>query len=260
MYDAVEGKRRLVLLKSILLLTAVFALVYYVVIVSILGFRKDFSLIWPVCSLICIAVYRILVRMQKNEFGGIVKFADFLLAVLAVFLILFCMMEGIIIRTGFQKPNADADYLVVLGAQVNGTKVSRALRYRLDAAYKYAAENESTRLIVSGGQGVGEDISEAQAMQEYLLLKGLDAERIVLEDKSTNTNENIMFSKTYLKDADSVIIVTNRFHLYRGIQIARKQLDMQVEGLGADTGTVLFINYYVREAFAIVKDKLVHNI
>lgn len=260
MYDAAEGKRRLVLLKSVLLLVSVFALVYYVLIVSILGFRKDFSLFWPIGSLVCGAVYMMLVYMQKSEFGGIVKFADFLLAVLAVCLVLFCLIEGIIIRTGFQKPDAGADYLVVLGAQVNGTKVSKALRYRLDAAYKYAMENESAKVIVSGGQGTGEDISEAQAMQDYLIQKGLDAERIVLEDKSTNTNENIMFSKPYLKEADSVIIVTNRFHLYRGVQIARKQLDMKVEGLGADTGTVLFINYYVREAFAIIKDKLVHNI
>ena len=85
-------------------------------------------------------------------------------------------------------------------------------------------------------------------------------ERVIMEDKSTNTNENIMYSKKLMDQSDYVVIVTNRFHLYRGVHIAKKQLTQKVEGLGADTGTMLFLNYYVREAFAIVKDRLMGHI
>ena len=150
--------------------------------------------------------------------------------------------------------------MIVLGAQVNGTKVSKALRYRLDAALEYAMDNKDTKVIVSGAQGYKEDITEAKAMRDYLVENGLEEERIIMEDKSTNTNENIKYSKKLMAQSDYVVIVTNRFHLYRGVHIAKKQLTQKVEGLGADTGTMLFLNYYVREAFAIVKDRLVGHI
>ena len=86
-------------------------------------------------------------------------------------------------KTGFTKPDPGADYMVVLGAQVNGTKVSRALRYRLDAAFEYAMDNKNTKVIVSGAQGYKEDITEAKAMRDYLVEKGLEVERVIMEDK-----------------------------------------------------------------------------
>jgi len=82
---------------------------------------------------------------------------------------LFLIIEGFIIGYGNSKPRDNGDYIIVLGAQVKGTRPSRALRNRLDTAIKYLEENEHTKVIVSGGQGTGEDITEAQAMSEYLL-------------------------------------------------------------------------------------------
>jgi uncharacterized SAM-binding protein YcdF (DUF218 family) len=172
----------------------------------------------------------------------------------------FGILEGIIIKNGFMPASKDADYMIVLGAQVNGTKVSKALRYRLDAAYDYAVKNKNTKIIVSGAQGYREDVTEAQAMRDYLVEKGISEKRILMEEKSTNTNENIKYSKELLENADYVVIVTNRFHLFRGVRIARKQLSQKVEGVGADTGTVLFLNYYVREAFAVIKDGILNHI
>lgn len=253
-------KKRLVLLEVILVIMGVCSLVYYGVILSILGFRKDFSLFWPALAVCSFAGFALILKIQKYKLEELLQVVNYVLGFLLIFAMLFALIEGLIIKTGYEQPAEGADYVIVLGAQVNGTKVSKALRYRLDAAYSYALENEDTKVIVSGGQGEGEDVSEAQAMHDYLVDKGLDETRILMEEESTNTKENIEFSKHFLHPDDYVVIVTNRFHLYRGTQIARNQLAAKVEGLGAETGTALFINYYVREAFAIVKDILVGNI
>lgn len=260
MFKQKERNKKLLLIQIILVLLGSAALIYYIMILSILGFRRDFSLVWPLGALCCYGICFLLYELSKNSYAGMNKVLNSLLILLILGVVVLGCLEGLIIKTGYTEPAPEADYLIVLGAQVNGTRVSKALRYRLDAAYDYAVKNENARIIVSGGQGYKEDITEASAMADYLIHKGLAADRIYKEEQSTNTNENIEFSKNLLGDADYVVVVTNRFHLYRGLGIARKQLSQKVEGLGADTGTLLFLNYYVREAFAIVKDKLMRNI
>ena len=255
-----RGEKKLVLMQVILVILGIAAVAYYSVIVSILGFRKDFSLVWVVGALGCFSLAFLLHKMGNQYYAGTSKALNVLIAVFVILIVFFAFIEGLILKTGFTKPDPGGDYMVVLGAQVNGTKVSRALRYRLDAAFEYAMDNKNTKVIVSGAQGYKEDITEAKAMRDYLVEKGLEVERVIMEDKSTNTNENIMYSKKLMDQSDYVVIVTNRFHLYRGVHIAKKQLTQKVEGLGADTGTMLFLNYYVREAFAIVKDRLMGHI
>lgn len=255
-----EGKRNVLVLKGILIVVGVLAFLYYGVIISILGFRKDFSLIWIVGAFGCFGLFVLIQVLEKNHCEKCSLFVNIILITLSMVVLLFGIMQTIIIRAGYEVPSANADYMIVLGAQVRGETITLALKNRLDVAYEYAMENPKTKVIVSGGQGKGEHVSEAKAMHDYLIQKGLLEKQIIMEAKSTNTNENIMYSKPLLKDADSVVIVTNRFHLYRAKRIAEKQLDMDVQGLGAETGTLLFINYYVREVFATVKDKLVQNI
>ena len=261
MIEQGKGKAKLIWIQTILWILGILSIGYYVVILSMLGFRKDFSLIWIAGGLVCIGCAVLLHRLKEQHLQGTKRLANVLCVAFIVGVAAFSIMEGIIIKTGYTKASSNADYLIVLGANINGTKVSKALRYRLDAAYDYAVENEDTKVIVSGGQGYGEDVSEAQAMYSYLVERGLEKERIIMEAHSSNTDENIKYSKELIDDkADYVVIVTNRFHLYRGMCIARKQLEQKVGGLGADTGTVLFLNYYVREVFAVMKDYLVHNI
>ena len=84
-------------------------------------------------------------------------------------------------------------------------------------------ENEATLVVVSGGKGSNEPVSEAQGMFDYLVAKGIAPERIVMEDKSTNTKENLEFSQKLIPEAASVGIVTNNFHVYRGTRLAVKQ-------------------------------------
>ncbi len=250
----------MMILKVILLLVGSSALVYYLIIVSILGFRKDFSLCWIAGGVGCFGLLALLAYLEKCQGKGVERLTALIYILLGIVVLFFAITETIIIKTGYSKPQKGADYVIVLGAQVKGTKVSQALRHRLDAAYSYAVSNEATQIIVSGGKGSGEDITEAQAMYEYLVNRGIAPDRIIKEERSTNTNENIMYSKEMMEGGDYVVVVTNHFHLYRGTRIAKKQLDQKVEGLGAKTGNILFLNYFVREAFAVVKDKAMHNI
>lgn len=145
-----------------------------------------------------------------------------LVIVIALGVILFVVAEGCIISAYRSKGEPDLDYLIVLGAQVKEKGPSAALKFRLDTAYDYLMENEDTICIVSGGQGANEPHSEAQGMYNYLVEKGIEKERIIMEDQSTDTSENIAFSSVFLDmEKDHVGIVTNNFHVFRSVHLAK---------------------------------------
>ena len=146
-----------------------------------------------------------------------------------------------------------ADYLIILGARVKGTVPSLALKYRIDEAANYLKENPMTIVIVSGGKGPGEDITEAAAMEIELIAQGIESRRIILEDRSTTTDENIKFSKQLIPiDKDKGLLVTNDFHIYRSVKIA-EQYDLEMGGIPAKTPEVIIVKTYVREYLAITK-------
>ena len=144
--------------------------------------------------------------------------------------------------------------MIVLGARVKGSTPSYNLAKRLDVAAAYLKENPHTKVILSGGKGAGEDISEAEAMSVYLEEKGIARGRMFLENQSVNTDENIAFSQKFLPDTEvSVVLVSSAFHLYRAKRIARKQGLTQVTGLGSPSKWYSVPNSYVREGFAVIK-------
>ncbi len=169
----------------------------------------------------------------------------------------FMIVEGFIVVNGMGiNVPAQSDYLIVLGARVRGENLSLTLKARLDVAYEYLIENPNTKAVLSGGQGAGEDISEAEAMRRYLVGKGIDESRLCLEDQSTDTSENLKYSFNIIdaqKEDASVIVVTNRFHVLRSKMIA-KDLGKDVSGIGANTLPYLIPTYYLREFFAVVAE------
>ena len=175
------------------------------------------------------------------------------LLMLAVFL----FTEGCII-SGFSKnTDKELDYIVVLGAQLKTTGPSRVLQYRLDTAYEYLTAHPDTKVIVSGGQGSNEPASEAQGMYDYLVKRGIEPDRIVLEDKSVNTEQNIRFSKEFLQaDADKVGIVSNNFHVFRAVKLAKATGYRNVVGIAAPATAFYLPNNMLREFFGVVKDFL----
>ncbi len=233
------------------------SLLYFAVYAVFAGLTNTFTYFWLLLGGFCILLAagwkraaRILraVPMPVKAVGGVLCG----LCVLAL-----GAAEIFIISYGSRAPQPGADYVLVLGAQVRGRTPSYNLARRLDAALGYLLENPGTKAILSGGQGPGEEISEAQAMAEYLEEKGISKERMILEDASVNTYENISFSRAKMEGENPrVVLVTNNFHVYRSVGIARKQGLTRVEGLGASVMWYTVPNLYLREAFAVIKYKL----
>lgn len=155
--------------------------------------------------------------------------------------------------------NDTADYnekvLIVLGAGVNGKTPTASLVKRLDTAAEYLEKNKEAYVIVSGGKGPQEDVTEAEAMSDYLLSKGIAEERIIKEDKATSTYENFLYSKKIIEERFkdvSVASVTNDFHIYRSKTIAQLA-GIDTATLHAKTPMSGRISMYLRELAAIVK-------
>ena len=166
---------------------------------------------------------------------------------------LFIILEGCIISGFFERGKENLDYIIVLGAQVYEHGPSVVLRYRLDKAVEYLEDNPGTKCIVTGGQGYNEPFPEAVGMAEYLRKKGIDDGRIFLEKESSTTAENIRNSMQYLEKDSSVGIVTNNFHVFRAVQIGKKQGLENVYGISADSHAYFLVNNMTRELLALLK-------
>ena len=168
---------------------------------------------------------------------------------------LFLLFLGsLMLRAIDRGEHGDYDALIVLGAAVHGDKVTWVLSNRLDAAYEYAASHPDTVLVVSGGQGDGESVTEASAMAKYLIARGIDPSRILLEDKAESTAENFAFSKALIDEKlgpdASIGFVTTRFHVYRAGRVAQKG-GIQARGLGAPDVWYIALNNFLRECVGI---------
>lgn len=126
----------------------------------------------------------------------------------------------------FDNATFDEDALIVLGAGLKGENVSKTLQYRLDKSIEYYNQNKDVIIVVSGGQGRDEIISEAEAMKNYLIKNNIPDESIIMENKSTSTLENFMFSKTildsYFDKEYTSCFITNDFHIYRASGLNKK--------------------------------------
>lgn len=172
---------------------------------------------------------------------------------LAIGLVYVGFLQFKISQYSNMKVPKKADYLIVLGARVKGTVPSLAFASRINAAAEYLKINKKTLVIASGGQGSGEDISEAESIKRELVKQGISETRITLEAQSTDTYENINFSKRFIpEDAKLGLVVTNNFHIYRAVSIAR-DYGLEVHGLPANTPWMAVIKSYTREYLAITK-------
>lgn len=239
----------------------IISILYYGAVIYYAGIRASFSWIWLLLgtgsfSAAFLLRYLYLQDIVLNK--ALIVIGAIPAAVAAAVL---ALIEGIILYHSREKADPGMDIIIVLGAQVKGRKITKSLRRRLEAAAAYLKENPSTRAIVSGGKGPGEEITEAEAMAAYLVNRGIPPEMILKEDRSTNTEENIRFSKQYItKERSRVAVVTNSFHIFRALSLARKQGLTGVQGIAAPSDPLLAPNYYVREVFGVIKDLVGGNL
>ncbi len=178
-------------------------------------------------------------------------------ALIAVGLIYFSVLEVLILSASRTSSDAhEKQYVIVLGAQVKGTRPSPSLYYRLAGALDILTLNPNAVAIVTGGQGEGEDVTEAECMRSWLIEVGIDPARIICEDKATSTMENLEFSFDLIRERGdepdgNVTILSSSYHLYRAKAMAAR-LSVDAAGYAAAPGNpLLALNFFIREAFGV---------
>lgn len=210
--------------------------------------NSTFSVFWIFFGLLNIGV-GVLVNKTPD-------FVDYvILGVSIIVWLIFLIVEIIILCAMLAIPKTKLKYIIILGAQIKGNKITNVLERRLNKGIEYLQENPKTLCIVSGGKGIGEDVSEAEAMAEYLKANGIDEERIYMENKSKNTWENLEFSQKFIDnpEKDKIGIVTNNFHIYRSMKIADVLGYKKKFAIPASTNMIVFLNYMTREFLALGK-------
>ncbi|MGL6201370.1 MAG: YdcF family protein [Lachnospiraceae bacterium] len=202
----------------------------------------------------------ILYLVIKPVFQGILKcgFLDFLYTYLSfcfVFTLLIFVLYTVTNMLNLLKnPVKKYQYIIVLGSGLkDGYEVTPLLANRVDKGIEAYRQNEGSVLVFSGGSGDDEKIAEAEAMKKYALEQGIPESAILIEDKSSNTRENLLFSKRLIenheKNIDNLLIVTTKFHVLRTLLLAKK-LGIPCDGRGSQTKIYFSINAFIREWIA----------
>lgn len=174
---------------------------------------------------------------------------------LAAVLIILAVIISVFMAKAIKDNPAEPSVIIILGCRVNGTTPSPMLMQRIDAAYKCLEAHPNTIAIASGGQGADEAVSEAECIKRVLVGRGIDENRIILEDQSTSTRENMAFSKSILEELEEnghelseIAVVSNEYHLMRARKIAKKQ-GLDVKCIPAQTVRFYLPANWIREIF-----------
>lgn len=226
-------------------------LVYYLLLASV---KMDFAAIWLALGALLLSFG--LFGPLLPEWGR-----QIILAVMGAGALCFFVVEIRIASKMKADESKDLDCLILLGAQVKGEVPSRALWKRIQRALAYLKAHPKTVAILSGGRGPGEDVTEAEAMRRCLAKGGIPEWRLILEERSTSTLENLKFSQKLLWDKTcSVGILTSNFHVYRALRLAGKLGYQRPVGISAPCEPRYLPHYLMREFFALIKERLVGNL
>lgn len=234
---------------------------YFLAIFIKIGPASTFNYVWLLLSLCCVALI-LFIRHYADKGKIPPKWVIIPTEILVgIGFLLFIIVEAVIIHASQGKPEANADYLIILGAKVNGTHPSLILKYRIEAGAEYLKQNPDTMVIASGGQGADEGISEAQCIYNELVRLGIEPERIILEEQSTSTKENLTYSAEFLQAGqDSVVLATTDFHVFRAVHLAKKCGYAHVSGKSAKSVWWMIPTNYTREFLAVIKDFVFGNL
>ena len=193
--------------------------------------------------------HKFLSENQKLKVGLIIGFA--------IWLVSFIFIEYTIVVNVSSDVQQKTDFLIILGSGIRWEQVSPTLKERLDEGIRYLKDYPDVPVIVSGGRGFGESLTEAEAMKRYLINGGIDDNRILKEEQSTSTMENFLFTKALLlnktkKKKLSLMIITNDFHMLRSKMLAQRN-GFEAYGISCRTPYQVLLTTYTREYFALIK-------
>lgn len=212
------------------------------------------------CLAALLSIFKVLELLRDHKWARI--FHRVLLVLVALGLSVVTVTGGIIAAHCNGDLDVECDYLVVLGAGVHGTTPSLSLQSRLEATADYLRQRPEVICVLSGGQGPGEEITEAQCMYDWLVAEGIPSEQLWMEGKSTSTEENLRFSLDLIEEKtgcrpERINLLSNEYHLYRGKLFASK-VGIDAYGVPAKTPyPTLFLNYFLREIAGVWHELLI---
>ena len=196
--------------------------------------------------------YRRIIRYSASGFFKVCKHLIIFLLCAETAFVSFIAVYGAIDNVSYTE-----DAVIVLGAAIRGDRVTLPLKLRLDKAIEYHRCNPEALIVVSGAQGFQETVTEAYAMEKYLVENGVDKSAIIKEEKATSTAENMKYSKMILDDRFdndySVAVITNNFHIFRGTFLARRYGFENVFHMHAGLQWYNLMPCYLRESLAVLK-------
>ena len=229
---------------------AVLCLAYYIVLIyHTKNIKTNFAWFWAFSAVlsICLGVITSILPEWGVRVINIL-FIAWVLFFLATEIVIFCGM--------LVMPAKKCPVIIVLGAHVNEDGPCDTLKRRLQKALTLLLDDKEMKVIVSGGKGRGESQTEAKVMADFFKTYGITSDRILIEDRSGSTKENLEYSMEILEDIKEqdkpVGIVTNNFHMYRAIKQAKICGYQNPRGIMAGVDYILFLNYIVREFFCVI--------
>ena len=236
----------------------VFFIIYYFVLTSAMGPINFSKYLLLGGIFLCIFGY-INQALYKNK--TYIKIIKIIKPLFFIGLTIFILTELAIVGFSLQKNMDKADYTIVLGAGIRGETLTVTLKQRVDTAIEYANSNdEFGYIVVTGGQGPGESITEAEAMKRYLESNGIDAKKVIKEEHATDTYENLQYSKEIIEKHSgksienlNIKVITSGFHLLRSKMLCEKLDFGNVTYCASPIWSIFIPTYYIREFIGFYK-------
>ena len=169
---------------------------------------------------------------------------------------LIILIQSLIFASQKNDMDTYENYVLVLGAKANNGNLSKTLINRLDTTIEYLNKHKTAKAVLCGGKENNNEFSQAEYMQKYLIEKGIDKDRLILETKSKNTFENIKFALEKLdKKPSEIMVISSSYHLFRA-KLILYRFGVLAKTVPAKTPTGAFVSSYFRETFAVIKTYL----
>ena len=216
----------------------------------------SFSVLVCACIIAIILIYKGLRLLSSKYPQDARSLKRVFTCILCIGLLVVGITEAIIIDASFGDPKEHCDYMVVLGAGVHGSEPSLSLQNRIDAAFDYLSAHPEVTAVLSGGQGDGENITEAQCMFDHLTAMGIEENRLLMEDQATSTWENLNFSLDMIEERtgqrpEKLGVLSSEYHLFRASLFA-DACGVEFVGVPAKTTKLsLRVNYFMREVAGV---------
>lgn len=245
-------------MNNLFLAAGVLCVAYYLACGFGVRFGQSMLWVWLVLGLLFLARYA-LVRVSVAR-GVPLPYPAWLICSVrvgcAALLAVFLVVEGVILAGSGGNCPANVDYLLILGAKTGSVTIEG----RTAVAAEYLKNNPETIAIATGGKGTDEQLSEGAYIRKRLIELGIDESRILLEDRSSSTVENMRFARALIAEEDASIgIVSNDYHVFRAKGLARKVFSGEIYGLPMRSKPLTFPHYMMREFFAVAADALAGN-